>query len=199
MLCGFFCYYGANFLLPPLAQELGVSKQDGSLLLVLLSAVEIVARVGFGYVIDRCHVSKQMFLLVSYVISGVLSLGVSFSRSYRLYVVYAVLYGTVGGSVVAFSLPVLFELVPSHMYGCLSSMFSLLCGVGTATLPPSVAALAGRTGTLRSGFQLCAGGYVLGAAGLLLQILLARDRTRETEVIETEVIENEVIETEVRG
>ncbi len=135
LFCGYFSYYSTFFVLPPLALELNMTKMDASLVLSMISTIEIISRVSTGIIVDRYRISKLKLLVGSYVMSGVAIVIVSFVTKVEVLYGYTIVHGTSAGTCLVIGLPILLEMVDESKRGRITSLFAVLAGSGS-TLGP---------------------------------------------------------------
>jgi MFS family permease len=135
LYCGMFSYYNIFFVLPPMGQELGLSKISVSLILAITSVVEIMGRVFAGGLVDRYKMPKDKFLVMTYIICAALGITTSFLLSENALFVFGLLFGSVGGTCVMWCVPMIMDLVEDSQQGAATGMFPLLAGLATGIGP----------------------------------------------------------------
>ena len=135
LYCGMFSYYNIFFVLPPMGQELGMSKISISLLLAIMSVVEIIGRVFAGGLADRCKVQKETYLIITYIICVILGVVTSYVLNPNTLFVYGILFGSVGGTCVMWCVPMIMDLVEADQKGTATGMFPFLAGLSTGLGP----------------------------------------------------------------
>ena len=135
-ICLAFAYFNQFFILPPLVEELGLSRMFGSLMVALPNGVEVISRLATGAVANRFSNKKHLLILTSSAFTAMCSLIVSFYLNKYTLIVYAVLFGLFGGIFIPLLIPMLFDVVKPSQIGRASGMHPILTGIGISLGPP---------------------------------------------------------------
>ena len=132
-----FAYFNQFFIFPPLAHELGMTKFWGAMLVSVSNVTELISRLVVGILVDKDKVTKACLIQVSFMLSAVLAMAVSFSTIHTILFVYSALFGLLGGVFLPLAILILVELVPETHISSASGLFALVTGTGIS-LGPSV-------------------------------------------------------------
>ena len=113
-----------------------MSKFEASNLIVLASVVELASRLLIGVSSDLWKSQKSFILLISFFVSLVVGITVSFVASPHALVAHAVFFGLLGGTFSPFMIPMMVEIVPMERMGSATGLFPFLTGTGASIGPP---------------------------------------------------------------
>ena len=133
---GSFSYYNLFFIIPPLAREMDISKIEASKMIMLANVAELASRLAVGAVADRLKSRKHIILFISFGLSFVIGLCVSFALSYSSLMAYSVLFGLFGGAFAPMLIPMFLDLVPPDRIASTTGLFPFLTGIGQSLGPP---------------------------------------------------------------
>ncbi|CAI6252318.1 unnamed protein product [Periconia digitata] len=153
----FTCLFIANFLHaltllnpitfgPEFSEALGLSNRTGSIILAIMSAVGIPARLITGYVADV--VGHQNMLLLAVFTYAVSVWGFWFSaaavKSEALWIVFSILYGAINGTFNMIVNSAQKRLFGDELYYSYNGAMTSIRGIGFAISPPIVGSLVTR-------------------------------------------------------
>ena len=131
-----FGYFNQFFVFPSLARELRMTKLQGAMLVSVSNITELLSRLLIGLLVDKGLIRKPLLVQISFALSAVLAMAVSFFRHQTLLFVYSGLFGLLGGVFIPFAIPLMAELVPVSQISSAAGVFVLVTGIGISLGPP---------------------------------------------------------------
>ena len=132
-LCGF-AYLNQLVFWPAYAEEIGMSKLDGSLVVSVCGITELLGRPFLGYL--GCRLNKILLCLVTNAITCLMGI-VAYMLPYRgVLLGYAAVFGLTGGSTCVLGVPIMSEAAGPEHIGSAAGLFPLALGLGAAVGPP---------------------------------------------------------------
>ncbi|KAK2141121.1 hypothetical protein LSH36_1157g00063 [Paralvinella palmiformis] len=156
-----FAYFNQFFIFPPLAHELGMTKFWGAMLVSVSNVTELISRLVVGILVDKDKVTKACLIQVSFMLSAVLAMAVSFSTIHTILFVYSALFGLLGGVFLPLAILILVELVPETHISSASGLFALVTGTGISLGPSVLGAIKALTGSFTDSLRVCSGFYLM--------------------------------------
>lgn len=84
-------------LLPAVAIEKGVGKTEAALLLSITGGLDLVCRLGTGFIADSKKLHASTLIVIAFVVLSIMTQFVRFMTSFVHFLVLAVVYGLLGG------------------------------------------------------------------------------------------------------
>ncbi|RQM07172.1 hypothetical protein DH86_00000862 [Scytalidium sp. 3C] len=140
-----FGFFVPGVYLPTYARTLGMSTLAGSSSIVLLNATSVLGQIGFGYLVDRLHVTTVIMIsTVGATVSVFMLWG--FSVNVPLLYIFALAYGLFAGGFTAIYTGVIKEVQKHDQLAETGTIFGLLAagrGIGAVSSGPISEALLG--------------------------------------------------------
>ncbi|KAK2154398.1 hypothetical protein LSH36_269g04014 [Paralvinella palmiformis] len=185
-LCaGSFAYFNQFFIFPSLAREFGMTKIRGAMLVSAANITELLSRLLVGVLVDEGRVKTPRLVQVSFALSAVLAMAVSFCSSQILLFVYSGLFGLFGGVFFPFAIPLMVELVPVSQISSAAGVFVFVSGIGISLGPPVLGGVKVLTGTFVHSLRVCSIFYVFALGSYILHRRnLKKCRTTKDTILE---------------
>jgi len=138
-----FGFFVPGVYLPSYARSLGLSTVSGSVTIVLLNATSVLGQVGFGYLIDRMHVTSVILISTIGATASIFLLW-GLSMSFPLLCMFALMYGIFAGGFSSIYSGVIKEVQRNDPFAETGSIFGLLAagrGIGAVCSGPISEAL----------------------------------------------------------
>ena len=136
IMFGGIAYFSQIFLLPPLSEELGISRLRGAFLVSLVGIAETISRIPLGFICDKPFMNKPLLVSVLSIVSCTLGMVLSFVPLWGVLVAYACLIGILGGTILPLAMPMLSDVVPTARIGAAAGLFLWAMGMAYAVGPP---------------------------------------------------------------
>ena len=106
-------YISTLVYLPAYGVELGMSIPQSSSLLSMIGGIELLSRIGYGYIGDKPWADRRVIITVSYWACGAGTLACSFYREVTMVYLYAATLSLLGGIHMVYTLPLYTEIIQS--------------------------------------------------------------------------------------
>ena len=123
-------------ILPPHAQDLGISKSQAALILSLAGAADLFARVIGGWFADLNLIKRSTLMSIAVVMTGVSTSICSFFPSYASLVATMVVLGAVSGVQIAVFSVVLIDFLGLVKFPSAFGLFLMVQGLFNTAYPP---------------------------------------------------------------
>lgn len=148
-----FGFFIPGIYLPSYARSLGLSTLAASTTLVLINATSVLGQIGFGFLVDRMHVTTVILIST---IGATLSIFLlwGLSASLPLLYIFALTYGFFGGGFTSVWTGIIQEVKKGSPGAETGTVFGLLAagrGIGAVASGPISEALLGETGLFSGG------------------------------------------------
>ena len=161
-------------LVPRFGLEIGVSRSQTANMIAIITPIDIIGRLLFGFLLDRNLFHKRYGLFITCAFGGVGVLALVFVHSYAaLFASCTAVYTAVGFFLVV--PPVMYaEYYGAERLSSTLTMSNLFAGVANLTAQPLAGLLRDAAGTFRTVFAVLAAGMLAGGSLVLLHPCIKR-------------------------
>ncbi|XP_055901076.1 uncharacterized protein LOC106051431 [Biomphalaria glabrata] len=153
---------------PMILHSQGASLDELSTLLTLLGVLDLVSRLGMGFLADTHIVSATVMFILSQMFLGVLCQFVGFFSMFETLIVYVILLGLVIGARVSLLPLVVIEVVGVDKMPQAFSIISLVATITAAGVNPLFGAITEATGSFIVALHIVGACFCFGAAMWIL-------------------------------
>ncbi|XP_046581644.1 monocarboxylate transporter 13-like [Haliotis rubra] len=174
----FFGIIGTNMfpvLLPPLANEKGLSEMEIALLVSLFAGSDFISRVCSGIVAELPWVNRRYMLIIMFFALGIIYQFTSFYSSFQLMLMFVVLFGLINGVYATLHPPLIIDFLGFDYFSKVFGFVQVFHGAAMSTSFPLLGFLRDVTGTYTTSFYVLGATQFIGAVFLLVEPLSRRD------------------------
>ena len=131
----FMAYYSQMGVWPAHAEEIGLSKSNGAMMLSIAGIVELISRPIVGYLCTRFGLNKPLLVAVFGFLAAAIGLPMTASESRNVWFAFAAMYALLGGVSSGLAIPMFVEQVSPNRVGTAAGLFPLIQGLGIGIGP----------------------------------------------------------------
>ncbi|XP_064609000.1 monocarboxylate transporter 12-like [Liolophura sinensis] len=181
-------YSNLFIVVPPHANECGVTKSQMALLVSMAGLADLFGRIIFGFVSDLKFVRRRFVYILGMLAGGTSALMAPLARDFATLAVYSCWYGLFGGSYWSLVAPLMADSFGDQQISKVFGLTTSFISIPSLLSPPILGWLRDGTGNWDMSFRI-AGIWMLMAAlfGLLVQLGERHVRRREAAEKATDV------------
>ncbi|PVD34235.1 hypothetical protein C0Q70_05503 [Pomacea canaliculata] len=165
-------------LLPAVAIEKGVGKTEAALLLSITGGLDLVCRLGTGFIADSKKLHASTLIIIAFVVLSIMTQFVRFMTSFVHFLVLAVVHGLLGGVSNVLGAILIIEYTGLENMGKGIGFAQFVVGASMAGVYPLLGYIRDVTGSYDVPYHVIGCGILLDAGLLLLVRLVHRWETR---------------------
>ncbi|KAH9505063.1 hypothetical protein Btru_061597 [Bulinus truncatus] len=148
---------------PMILHSQGATLDELSILLTLLGVLDLISRLGMGFLADTHVISSTLMFILSQVLIGILCQFVNIFTTFETLIVYVVLLGLVIGARVSLLPLVVIEVVGVEKMPQAFSIISMVATVTAAGINPLFGAITQATGSFLIALHIVGACFCVGA------------------------------------
>ncbi|XP_067675494.1 monocarboxylate transporter 14-like [Haliotis asinina] len=174
----FFGIIGTNMfpaLLPPLANEKGLSEMEIALVVSLFAGLDFISRLCSGIVAELPWVNKRYMLIIMFIFLGIIYQFTYFYSNFKLMLMFVVLFGLINGVYATLHPPLIIDFLGFDHFSKVFGFVQVFHGAAMSTSFPLLGFLRDVTGTYTTSFHVLGATQFIGAVFLLVEPFARRD------------------------
>ncbi|KAJ0069586.1 hypothetical protein NL108_010416 [Boleophthalmus pectinirostris] len=164
--------FAPALFLVPYARSRGVEEYQSAALMSISSALDLIGRVGFGWVANMRIIKTLYQLIATVIVLGVVVLLCPLASTFSELVIFSAAFGLVYGATLTVHITVLAEVVGVHRLGSALGFAMLIRSCGGLLGPPIAGFFIDHMGDYGAGFLMAGAAFLISSLFLILLALI---------------------------